>query len=62
MTIPPKVLDGLIETLDWMLKYFQWANDECGLGAGNYSPELQKAMDLLDLLKRIKMENEDGQQ
>lgn len=40
----------IIETMEWMVKTFIWQHQQSGLG-GSYSPELQKAIALLDELK-----------
>jgi len=57
MTITPEILDAMIESLEWMIKCFKWSHKQAGLGGG-YSPELQKAIDLLDFLKKLKMSGE----
>jgi hypothetical protein len=59
MTIPPEILDATIETFEWMTRQFIWMHDQCELPTENYSPELRKAIDLLDFLKRFKEELKD---
>jgi hypothetical protein len=53
MTIPPEILDSMIETLDWLVKDAVWRFEQEGI-EGNYSPELTKAISLLDELKKLK--------
>ena len=53
MTIPPEIIDSMISTLEWMIAHFKWAHEQTGLG-GDYSPELQRAIALLDELKKLK--------
>jgi len=48
--IQEQLLTDTIEYMEWSIKYLKWAHDETGI-PGNYSPELQKAIDTLDLLK-----------
>ena len=55
MTIPPEIIDSMVSTLEWMTEHFKWAHEQTGLG-GPYSPELGKAISLLDELKKLKTE------
>jgi len=42
--------DRLIESMQWMIDTFKWEHEQAGLG-GDYSPELKKAVELLETLK-----------
>jgi hypothetical protein len=53
MTLPPEIIDSMISSLSWMIDYFKWAHEQTELGGG-YSEELQKAIALLDTLKKSK--------
>ena len=44
------LLIDTVRTLDWMVQHFKWAHKQTGLG-GDYSPELKKAIEVLDRLK-----------
>jgi hypothetical protein len=41
----------IIETMEWMIKYFRWQHVQLGT-EGDYSPELKKAIDILEQLKK----------
>lgn len=51
--IPKEPIDRIIFHLDWMTTDMKNRYDETGI-EGNYSPELQDALELLESLKQSK--------
>jgi hypothetical protein len=41
----------IIETLEWMIKYFRWQHTQLGT-EGDYSPELRNSITILEQLKK----------
>jgi len=50
ITIDKRVVLRAFESLDWMVRYIEWANEQTGLSPGP-SPELQKAIKARDDLR-----------
>lgn len=50
LTIDKRVILRAFESLDWMIRYMEWANEQTGLSQGP-SPELQRAIGARDGLR-----------
>jgi hypothetical protein len=50
MSIDKRVVLRAFESLDWMIRYMEWANEQTGLSQGP-SPELQKAIEARDAMR-----------
>jgi hypothetical protein len=48
----PELRQDVIETLEWMIAYFEWQKQQTGCGGGD-SLEIAKAKDVLNAVKNL---------